>query len=92
MNEDTTYKVSAKRPDTGKYWTYGNLKKNQWGNWSLGMKVTPELIKLLESKDGGYVNFSLFADDEKREVPTEAKEGIKKLNTPVFDDSDTVPF
>ena len=50
----------------GKYFTFGNVKKNQFGNYSLGLKVTPQLIALLQSaKEGEWVNLNLFLDDGK---------------------------
>jgi hypothetical protein len=77
-----SYKISAKRND--KWWTYGNLKKNQWGNYTIGMKVTPELMALLEGKQGQYVNFSLFEDEGKKPATPQAPDA--------FDDSQTIPF
>ncbi len=88
MNMDKAYKVSAKR--NGKFWTFGSLKKNQWGNWSIGLKVTPELKQYMADNDGRYINFSLFEQEEKREVPAEAQEEIKKLNATV--EQDFIPF
>lgn len=85
--ESDAYKIAAKR--NGKWWTYGNIKKNQWGNWSMSMKVTPELMALLEEKKGQYVNFSLF-EDGKKEVTEEAQQDINKLQKAV--DSDEIPF
>ena len=64
MDDNAKYKVSAKRLDTGKWWTFGSLAKNKWNNWSIGMKMTPELRALLASKqDGDWINFSLFEDE-----------------------------
>lgn len=63
--EDKKYKVSAKRTDTGKWWTFGSVKKNTYGNLTLGLKVSEDLKNLIRAKkDGEYVNFSLFEDDE----------------------------
>lgn len=51
----------------GKFLTYGNVKKNKWGNLSLGMKATPLLKKLIaETPEGEWVNFSLFAEEAKQ--------------------------
>jgi hypothetical protein len=88
MDDTKTYKVSAKR-STGKWWTFGNLKKNQYGNWSIGIKVTDELKELVAANDGKYLNFSLFEEQEKRDVPAEAKAGIAQLNS-ITDDE--IPF
>lgn len=93
MDDSKTYQVKAKRPDTGKFWGFGNCKMGKYGNWQIGMKVTPELKALISANEGGWINFSLFSEDEKREVPPEAKEGIKTLNATagaMLDDS--IPF
>lgn len=82
MDDTRTYKVSAKRAN-GKFWGFGNLKKNQYGNWSIGMKVTPELKELINSNDGKWVNFSLFEDDKKE--PTKSPTAGAVL-------SDDIPF
>lgn len=64
---DGKYKVSAKRADTGKWWTFGNLKKNNYGNLQLSLKVSEDLKNLIRGKkDGEYVNFSLFEDDDSK--------------------------
>lgn len=90
MDNNTAYKVSAKRADTGKFWSFGNMKMGKYGNWQIGMKVTPELKAMIEANDGKWINFSLFAEDEKREVPPEAKAGIERLAASVLDDD--LPF
>lgn len=77
------YKVSAKRPDTGKFWQYGNMKTNQYGNQVIGMKVTPELLLLLEANKGNWVNFSLFEDDGQRPKPASQPSEVYE---------DTIPF
>lgn len=77
------FKLSKKRQDTGKYWTYGSFKKNQWGNYQASFKVTPELLKLFKEHEDSYINFSAFEDEKKEESPKQ----------PVYDDlSDDVPF
>lgn len=58
---------SAKRKDKeGKWKTFGNVKKNQYGNYSLGLKNTPEL-KALVNSSAEWINFSLFIEKEKPE-------------------------
>lgn len=66
----------VKRKHEGKFLTFGNVKKNQYGNFSLGMKVGPLLKDLVaNAKDGEWLNWSLFTDDgEKREVPAKLDE------------------
>jgi hypothetical protein len=59
------YKVSGKRKDTGKWWTFGNIKTNQYGNLQLSFKNTDEFKKFIEAS-GDWLNFSLFPDDEEK--------------------------
>jgi hypothetical protein len=90
---DKEYKISAKRADTGKWWTYGSIKKNKFDNLQAGFKVTPELKALIDANEGKWINFSLFEESEKRDTPPEAKQGINKLNATagaLLDDS--IPF
>ena len=61
LEEGKRYNLSAKR-ENGKWWSYGRLEINKYGNWSIGMKVTDELIDMLNSKRGGYFNLSVFED------------------------------
>jgi len=64
MEGGKQYKVSAKKD--GKWWSFGNLKKNQYGNWSIGLKVNEDLKNLIRSKnDGEWLNLSLFEDKPK---------------------------
>jgi hypothetical protein len=66
------YKVSKKNA-SGKFWSYGNIKQNQWGNLTLGFKVTPELKAIFnDAAEGSWINFSLFEDKPKIEsAPTQ---------------------
>ena len=60
------YKISSKRKDTGKWWTYGNFKRGDKG-YKLGMKKTPELIAYWnEVKEGEYLNFLAFEDTKEK--------------------------
>lgn len=87
------YKISAKRADNGKWWSYGNIKENQWGNLSLGIRITPEFLALLEGKEEGqWINFSLFDDDKNKDNPhnqQKADECEPQGNTDMNDD---IPF
>jgi hypothetical protein len=59
------YSVKKKNA-SGKFWSYGNVKRNQYGNLSLGFKVTPELKAIFnDAEDGQWVNFSLFEEEKK---------------------------
>lgn len=53
------YKISAKR--NNKWWNYGKIYKNKFGNMELSIRVTPELKELVNSKE--WLNFSLFEDN-----------------------------
>lgn len=56
------YKIAMKV--NGKFQTVGSFKKNKWDNMSLGLRITPEVAKLiLETETGKWVNFSAFPDD-----------------------------
>lgn len=80
------YKLSAKNKHA-KWWTYGYFKKNQYGNLQASFKVTPELLELLQSKEGGYVNFAAFEDEGKKPEQRSAKESAG------YDDlEDSIPF
>ena len=72
------YKLSTKNK-SGKWWTYGGIKTNQWGNNQASFKVSAlkELIELAESKNTEWVNLSLFDNIAK---PATAKPG-EKANT-----------
>lgn len=88
MDTEKTYKLSTKRPDTGKWWSYGSIKTNQYGRLQAGFKVTPELKALISANDGKWINFSLFEEEKKGEVTQEAQAGLDKL----YDDSSDIPF
>jgi len=70
-------KYSVKKKNAqGKFWSFGNVKKNQYGNYQLGLKVTTELRALVESsKEGEWLNFSLFKDEDERKEPAAVAEG-----------------
>ena len=75
MEYNVTVKVD------GKWRTFGSIKKNQWGNLTLGMKKTDEIRKLFEGE--GWVNFSLFKKDDK------PKQEAPKKDEPL---DDAIPF
>lgn len=62
------YKVSSKRKDNGKWWGYGRIRTNQYGNPQLSFKKTPELMQIFnDAPDGGYINFALFEEKPKEQ-------------------------
>lgn len=68
------YSVKKKNAN-GKFWSYGNVKRNQFGNLSLGFKVTPELKAIFnDTADGQWVNFSLFEEERKPTAHDTAKQ------------------
>lgn len=80
------FKISAKN-SSGKWWSYGNLKKNEWGNWNIGIRATAELKEKLNAvEEGGWVNFSCFADDGEQSPATNSATN----DSPV--ESDSIPF
>lgn len=66
----------------GKWFTLGNLKKNQWGNFNIGLKKTDELRKLVQGE--GWVNLSVFEDV--------GKDAPKKKEPQPIDNQDEIPF
>ncbi len=75
-------KVSAKNKN-GKYWNYGFIKVNPWGNLQLSLKNTAELKQLL-AEGGEWINFSLFDDDKSDVRPKKPMEHTQA--PPDFDD------
>ena len=64
---EDSYKISKKGKD-GKWYTFGNFKKNQWGNYSLGIKVDKVFKHIVEtSREDSWINFSAFEDKPKQE-------------------------
>jgi hypothetical protein len=57
------FKISAKLASTGKFWQFGSIKTNQWGNLQLSMKNTQQL-KDFVNNGGEWLNFSLFEEDK----------------------------
>lgn len=53
----------CKKKENGKWWSFGIVKENPWGNPELSMKVTKELKELVASlEEGKYLNFAMFED------------------------------
>lgn len=69
------YKLSTKRPDTNKYWTFGNLKEGDpefKSKWNVGLRVTPELKSLIMAAgDGNWINFGAYPEDKERNTNEE---------------------
>ena len=80
------YKLSKKNK-SGKWWTYGNIKKNQWGNLQASFTVQNirELLELAESENSQWINLSMFEEDNKQ------RENNNTLKQNDFVD-DSIPF
>lgn len=83
-------KLSRKNAQ-GKWWTYGNIKINQWGNEQASFKVSSlqELIQLAESEGKEWVNLSLFDDEQKDKQQVGS---AKNTQTTYEDLNDDIPF
>lgn len=86
--ENTKKKVSLKV--NGKWWTFGSLKTNQYGNLQLSFKNTPELKKLI-LEGGEWINFSLFDDEGERKLKPETQAKLDDLKSTAFNDEE-IPF
>lgn len=87
-------KVSAKNKN-GKFWNYGFIKVNPWGNLQLSLKNTEELKKLL-AEGGEWINFSLFDDERDTTTAQQPAPSQKKVTTdtqaPISHFDDELPF
>jgi len=75
-----------------KWQTFGKLAKNQWGNEQVSFKVTPELIQLMQSKQGGWLNFSLFEAKPKSDKPSQHNKAKADGYAPAPSLDDEIPF
>ena len=88
------YKLSAKNKE-GKWWTYGSIKKNQWGNNQASFKVSSleDLIAQAKAEGKEWVNLSLFENDkEKIDSHNEAKGNAYQPQDVIDDLNDSIPF
>jgi hypothetical protein len=84
MND--AYKI-CKKDKEGKWKTFGSVKKNQFGNYSLGIKNTQEFKDLVGSS-AEWLNFSLFVEKEKPDY----KPAVNQSGQVVDELNDEVPF
>ena len=76
-------KICTKRKDTGKWWSFGNIKPSDKGGWRIGIKKSPELMALInDTKDGEWINFLTFEDDKENKTAPKAQPEL----------SDEIPF
>jgi hypothetical protein len=67
------YKISRKKPD-GKWWGWGSLKRNQYGNLQVSFKNTPEFREMI-AQAGEWLNFSCFDANESKTTSYEKAKG-----------------
>lgn len=84
----TDKNVSAKRAN-GKWFNFGKLKTNQYGNLQLSFKNTPE-FKAFVNGSGEWINFSLF-EDKPKEVDVDTEARLKELKESATI-TDEIPF
>lgn len=67
------YKLSRKNAEK-KWWVYGNMRENQWGNQQASFKVSAlkELITLAENEGSEWVNLSVFEKKDTKDKDTTA--------------------
>lgn len=67
------YNLSKKNAE-GKWWSWGTRSQNQWGNYQVSFKITPEFKKMIsELPEGSWLNFSEFEQKEKQTEHDKAK-------------------
>lgn len=71
----------------GKWWTFGRIKKNQYGNYQLSFKNT-DVLKKFVNEGGEWLNFSLFEPRDKEEMPQQKPQSKPEKSY----DSDEIPF
>jgi hypothetical protein len=83
------YNVSAKR--NGKWWNFGKIKTNQYGNQQLSFKKTQEFIDFIASS-GDWVSFSLFEAEDKTGRGAVKQKPVAPASSFHDDLSDSIPF
>lgn len=86
-------KKLSKKNNQGKWWTYGNIKVNQWGNEQASFKLDSlkELVADAEKEGKQWVNLSVF-DDSKKQEKKPSQHNIDKGNGYQKELDDNVPF
>ena len=80
------YELKAKKSD-GKWWGHGTMKQSEKGFWGVGLRVSDELIKLINTKQKNeWLNFNLFE--------AKPREGYEKTDSKSHAtlEGDTIPF
>lgn len=74
ISSGAKYNLSGKRPDTDKWWSFGNFSlKSRPGKdqpqMSLGIRKTEEFVALINSVErDGWINLYVFEDDKARKA------------------------
>lgn len=79
ITSEAKYNVSGKRPNTDKWWSFGNFAlrsrpgKDQ-PQLTIGIRKTEELVALLNATEkGGWINFYVFEDTKANAPKNEAR-------------------
>lgn len=90
MDDSKQYAIKTKI--NGQYFTLGNLKKNQWGNWAIGLKNSPELQNaILGVETGKWLNLNVF--EERPRDTSAARSAPQRQEAPQVPDlNDDLPF
>ncbi len=84
--------LSTKNPE-GKWWTYGRISTNQFGNEQVSFKLDnlKLLVEQAEAMNKEWVNLSIFEKKEKQNAHYEAKaNGYQPQEVNIPDDD--IPF
>ncbi len=88
MDNAQAYNVRKKIND--KWTTVGNVGKNKYDQYQLGLRCTPALKKLIsEMTDDAWVNFSLFPKSDEAKFPADDRADVNQPS-PTLDDK--IPF
>lgn len=81
----------SKKNENGKWWSWGSVKTNQYGNNQASFKVTEQFKKLVnDTPTDTWLNFALFKNTEKKvDAHNTAKANAYQ---PQNDLEQTIPF
>lgn len=81
----------SKKNENGKWWSWGSVKTNQYGNNQASFKVTEQFKKLVnDTPTDTWLNFALFENTEKKvDAHNTAKANAYQ---PQNDLEQTIPF
>jgi hypothetical protein len=78
----------------GKWWTYGKLATNQYGNEQISFKLEnlKKLVDDAETMGKAWVNLSLFEDDREKPEAKPASGAVASQVNTNYDELDDIPF